>query len=482
MKAVRSQRPRAERRRGLFETQMRIRASLVIILWGSSLGCRASTKNPHWCLGIEGAQRRAARRPALFRLRGGEDDAAGILAFQDGVQEETEECPADEVLLHGARYGDMEYVQAALDAGVPPDFKDSRGNTALHFAAANGHTTVLQFLLAASSVSAVANDNGNTPLHWSIENRHIECTRMLAEQRDAPVLADNAFGVSPLDLSYSERCGDEATARLLRAHPAVAQLESSNATPDPQGGKTVTAAAEESRDGNVVPAQASQVLEAKVVELCLAPRAPCSSITGDAPQDTPLPVLVRQLGLDWSGIDGVDHRFDTTGVAVWGASVVCARWLISEASQLKGKSVCEIGAGCGVPSLAASLYTDAKTVLATDAFEHAVSNLAYNLEINLRSEGSVGGTNACMASVEGAADASTSSKMQVAKLDWHNASTWPPAGSFDVIVGSDVLYDEAQVVLQCVCRGYWPARTLVSCCLLPVSCTCNARRWPRSSV
>lgn len=79
-----------------------------------------------------------------------------------------------EVLVDGARYGDLEDVQSALQHGVKVDSADSAGRTgdncvqqdccsgcmltklvltALHMAAANGHAHVATCLIQAGAVS-----------------------------------------------------------------------------------------------------------------------------------------------------------------------------------------------------------------------------------------------------------------------------------------------------------------------------------------
>lgn len=74
----------------------------------------------------------------------------------------------------------LELIAAAVD----PYSK----NTALHYAAANGHLDVLKVLLppqaekviepASGPINAV-NDAGNTPLHWAALNGHLECVKLL---------------------------------------------------------------------------------------------------------------------------------------------------------------------------------------------------------------------------------------------------------------------------------------------------------------
>ena len=139
-----------------------------------------------------------------LRLRGGQASATA-----SNEEESSVECEAEEVLLLGARCGELEYVEKALGAGVSAQHADEHGNTALHFAAANGHVAVIDCLLATAPASALANLEGNTPLHWAVENLERPAVARLLAQEDAPVLADNHFGVSPLDLAY--RLGDDGS-------------------------------------------------------------------------------------------------------------------------------------------------------------------------------------------------------------------------------------------------------------------------------
>lgn len=63
-----------------------------------------------------------------------------------------------------------------------------------------------------------------------------------------------------------------------------------------------------------------------------------------------LSFLVRELPIrNPDECFGDDPEEDTTGLCLWGASVVLARWVASPELQerLGGKSVLELGAGCG---------------------------------------------------------------------------------------------------------------------------------------
>ena len=59
-------------------------------------------------------------------------------------------------------------IEALLAAGADVNAKNKRGNTALHWAAGNGHVPAIEALLAAGAEPDVKNRNGNTPLDVAI--------------------------------------------------------------------------------------------------------------------------------------------------------------------------------------------------------------------------------------------------------------------------------------------------------------------------
>jgi predicted nicotinamide N-methyase len=52
----------------------------------------------------------------------------------------------------------------------------------------------------------------------------------------------------------------------------------------------------------------------------------------------------------------------TAGTHVWSAALVFARWIASMHIEFDGKTVLELGAGCGLPGLSASVYSQPKEV------------------------------------------------------------------------------------------------------------------------
>lgn len=108
--------------------------------------------------------------------------------------------PSEEaqVLISGARYGDLEDITSALEGGVSPDVVDSRGCSGLHMASANGHTDAVQLLLEHSADATAANIEGNTPLHWACLNGHEDVIRALLTADAAPS-ALNMHDRTPID-------------------------------------------------------------------------------------------------------------------------------------------------------------------------------------------------------------------------------------------------------------------------------------------
>lgn len=91
-------------------------------------------------------------------------------------------------IVEFARYGEMQILEELVKMGMIAkliDANDSRGNTALHMASANGHAETVQFILSNchGDMDYVnqTNDAGNTALHWSCLNGHFDVSRLLLD-------------------------------------------------------------------------------------------------------------------------------------------------------------------------------------------------------------------------------------------------------------------------------------------------------------
>lgn len=115
----------------------------------------------------------------------------------------------EEILLC-ARYGDLDDLRQYFSQ-IPEDLvatilqqQDSRGNTALHLCAANGHTTVASLLLTFQTTGIdLQNEGGNTALHWACLNGHLDTVKCLIEA-GADVKIKNKGGRMPIDEAESQ--------------------------------------------------------------------------------------------------------------------------------------------------------------------------------------------------------------------------------------------------------------------------------------
>jgi methylase of polypeptide subunit release factors len=65
-----------------------------------------------------------------------------------------------------------------------------------------------------------------------------------------------------------------------------------------------------------------------------------------------------------------EEEDDTTGLGIWCASIILARWCADANSSalplLRGVNAIELGSGVGVSGLAAALYAEPKRLILTD--------------------------------------------------------------------------------------------------------------------
>lgn len=79
----------------------------------------------------------------------------------------------EEYLLECARYGDKDDMINLFEdnKGIDVNYKDSKDNTAVHMAAANGHLEIIKILFEKHKANVnIQNNSGNTPLRILIYN------------------------------------------------------------------------------------------------------------------------------------------------------------------------------------------------------------------------------------------------------------------------------------------------------------------------
>jgi ankyrin repeat protein len=80
-----------------------------------------------------------------------------------------------------ARQGRTEALVAYVDAGVPADLTNDRGDTLVMLAAYHGHADTVRALLARGAEADRANDRGQTPLAGAVFKGEEEVIRVLLE-------------------------------------------------------------------------------------------------------------------------------------------------------------------------------------------------------------------------------------------------------------------------------------------------------------
>ena len=414
-----------------------------------------------------------------------------MASLTTGGNVRTEE--GDEYLMC-ARYGECEDMVAFVKWGVPVDYVNESKSTALHYACANGHLDCVQALVLELNASHLPNLSNNYPLHWAVEHKHNEIISLLCgrDGNYVDVLAKNGFGKSSLTVGFTTEDAD--IVKMLLEHSSADALEKNRTSNQAkqkivpkQKKKTSSAAAALSSD------QAAQG-ETKQKEIKLTTQqdkasgkangedvqedpttttaAAAAASSGDqdyslkrvdeAPDVPALPpaerevkqrvvhvfdlvtpppgvpptlVRVQELAIDWEGAaftEDDDASKDVTGLYVWSAAVVLAKWLVSDAAivaSLASKRVCELGAGAGLPGIAVAAHTNATSVLLTDLFSHTVKNMQDNIAMN---------------HFASASSKLAAASIRASSLDWSNTDAWP-VEKMDVVIGSDLVYSKTMV-------------------------------------
>jgi len=311
-----------------------------------------------------------------------------------------------EELLEAARYGESREVGELLAAWANIDYTDPGGNTALHRACANGHTAVV-LLLAREGARLLKNDSGNLALHWAVQRSDAKLVQALLDAYpDADVLAKNDFGKSVSTEAFGRN--DPAIVNAVLEHASASKLdpEENPDTPDALTSEVTHVfhfggvdengdAAAAAGDGCGPAGRVLSALQCREI----------NSIGGDDP----------------TAVIGATANDDRTGLQIWSASLVLSRWVSDGlAPRLRGKAICELGAGCALPAIAAAVHAGASRVLATDLALPTMDNMRFNLELN-----GLGGR----ASAE--------------VIDWGDRGTWPEP--FEALLGSDLVYSNEAV-------------------------------------
>lgn len=306
--------------------------------------------------------------------------------------------------MDSCRYGDVDIVRAlaehfppsqpALVEFVHPD----TGNTGLHMASANGHTNIVKLLVKQYGHLVTKNSSGNTPLHWAAANGHASVVQFWTSQSilEVDVLEKNNFGRSALTEGFSSEKEDVVKALLEHDSASEDKL-------------LATGGAKAGKEGD------EEKLDSHIHHFF----------------DKEQPLKIRELAMknaDNPFADTERPDQDTTGLSIWSASLVMARWMqaVGKTGYWKDRTVLELGSGCGVPGLTVATSSNTsrpRQIYVTDLNPQTTENLQYNVELN-----------------------EVQDFVEASRMDWDDKSTWPKE-RVDFVIGSDLIYIKSLVPL-----------------------------------
>ena len=111
-----------------------------------------------------------------------------------------------------ARAGETEALCAYVDAGVPVNLRNDKGDTLLMLAAYHGHAATVRALAERGADPDLANDRGQTPLAGAVFKKEPDVVRALMDAG-----ADPAAG-TPSALDTARFFGSAGMTDWLKAH------------------------------------------------------------------------------------------------------------------------------------------------------------------------------------------------------------------------------------------------------------------------
>ena len=131
-------------------------------------------------------------------------------------------------LLHeAARTNDLTALMVYLNT-IDPNKKDRRGRTALYIAASQGHSTIVDQLLAHNAAVHIDTPYGSTPLHKAVAHRHTAVIKQLVAH-SADSMQEDRDHISPLHIAAYQ--GDPTIVALLVKAQKKTIAKTSYATP-----------------------------------------------------------------------------------------------------------------------------------------------------------------------------------------------------------------------------------------------------------
>jgi len=364
---------------------------------------------------------------------------AALSTAQQNVEQEYLDC---------ARYDESaelcEFLGAnpTISINTPSTLLDSsyhNGNTPLHYACANGNVEVVEVILRERGDEVVhrGNKEGNTPLHWcacnagrndkgdemtdgedksaTSTNPHVLCAVSLMKHPTftIDVCLQNSAGRSALTEAFQS--DNKEMIKLLLEHESA------------------------SEERLLMGINEEKLTEKERREAAVTHEFDFLDGLG-----TPKRTKMKARELPMTNADDpftTEAKDDTTGYAIWAASLVLASYLARTTDKECGRVALELGAGCGVPGLAvANYWENTEKIYITDLNKVAVENLEFNRDLMM--EGREDQRKQEELSEERLVkkeEGSTTPRVRPLLMDWDKLDDFN-AESIDLLIGADLVY------------------------------------------
>ena len=113
--------------------------------------------------------------------------------------------PCDNPYLRACQIGDVKKVEETIDEEI--SFKDANKWTGLHFASANGHLPVVEYLTLKGIDMNEKTDSGKSALDLAYKNGHLEICKFLGSKK---------CNVTIQTVTNAETDGHEVIVNLLK--------------------------------------------------------------------------------------------------------------------------------------------------------------------------------------------------------------------------------------------------------------------------
>ena len=140
-----------------------------------------------------------------------------IMNIEITSQEEKRYEELQQMALGFARTGETNQLRKMIEAGMPVNLSDPKGQTLLMLASYNGHTKTTAMLLEAGADPDRRNDRGQTPLAGVSFKGYPEIAELLNEY-GADMNADSGGGMAPIH--FAAMFGRYEVVKILETYGA----------------------------------------------------------------------------------------------------------------------------------------------------------------------------------------------------------------------------------------------------------------------